>query len=133
TFSSNALNATLVDTSGFLYGAESSIVLEGGIELLEVSPGEMVRGWVGFVIPQDATPAILRYQFYGSGAVLQVGLGSISAVSAASITLENSSNGTSAETPTVTPTNTGSPSPTPPPSTNTPEAAGQGPGLVANT
>lgn len=73
TFSSNVLYTTLVDAGGFLYGAESSLV-EGSLELLDVNPGERVRGWAGFVIPQDATPASLKYEFHGSGEVLQVGL-----------------------------------------------------------
>jgi hypothetical protein len=73
TFSSNVLNATLVDTAGFLYAAEFSSAVEDGLELLDVSPGERVRGWVGFVVPRDAIPASLKYDFRGS-TVLQVGL-----------------------------------------------------------
>jgi len=66
-FSSNVLYATLVDTRGFMYGADSNLV-EGSIELLDVLPGERVRGWAGFIIPEEAAPAYLKYAISGSGA-----------------------------------------------------------------
>ncbi len=116
TFSSNPLNATLVDTSGFLYQLALGDI-QGELELFDVNPGEMVQGWVGFMIPEGATPAILKYEFRGgTGATLQVGLGSLAVSSAAeiqsfSVPLADSTTAT----PTVTPTNTGAPSPTPSP------------------
>ena len=74
TFSSNVLYATLVDTEGFTYGAESGAV-ENSLELLDLNPGEKVRGWAGFIVPQDATPASLKYAIRGSSSkVLQVRL-----------------------------------------------------------
>ncbi len=72
--SSNVLYATLVDSEGFAYGADSGVV-EDSIELLDVHPGEKVRGWAGFVVPEDSTPAILKYEMGGrSTQELQVGL-----------------------------------------------------------
>jgi hypothetical protein len=115
TFSSNPLNATLVDTSGFLYGAEAGIG-EGDLELLDVNPGEQVRGWVGFVMPQDATPAGLRYQFFGPGVTLQVGLGATTASSASIESFSAPASDGATPTATVTATNTGVPSPSSPPS-----------------
>lgn len=65
TFSSNVLNAVLTDSDGLLYGAENGGV-DNQMELLDVNPGEVVRGWVGFVIPDNATAAKLKYGFdYG--------------------------------------------------------------------
>lgn len=65
TFSSNVLNTVLTDSDGRLYGAENGGI-DNQMELLDVSPGEVVRGWAGFVIPDNATPAKLKYGFdYG--------------------------------------------------------------------
>lgn len=70
-FSSNVLRATLVDNDGFLYGAETGQV-EDQMELLDVNPGERVRGWTAFFIPEGSQPAVLKYEF--RGIVLEVGL-----------------------------------------------------------
>lgn len=70
-FTSLTLFATLVDTSGFLYGAEA-VGVEGLLEPLTVNLGEMVRGWIGFTIPQDATPARIRYRFSPSDTIIEV-------------------------------------------------------------
>ena len=71
-FSSNVLRTTLIDAEGFVYAAESGEV-EDGLEMLDVNPGEKVKGWAGFTIPEDATPASLKYEF-DSKAMLQVRL-----------------------------------------------------------
>lgn len=74
TFSSNVLYAALVDTRGFVYEAESGAV-NNSIELLDVNQGEKVRGWAGFIIPEDATPAYFKYAISGSeDTTLVVGL-----------------------------------------------------------
>lgn len=70
----NALNATLVDTEGYLYTAEL-----GGrdeqIDLIDLNPGERARGWVSFEIPDDATPESIIYLVTGFPIVeLQAGL-----------------------------------------------------------
>lgn len=70
----NSLNATLVDTDGYLYTAEL-----GGrdeqIDLIDLNPGERARGWVSFEIPEDATPESIIYLVTGFPIVeLQTGL-----------------------------------------------------------
>ena len=72
-FSSNVLRTTMVDAEGFVYGAEAGAV-EGSLELLDVNPGEKVIGWAGFIVPEDSTPAILKYEFDHGDIILQVGL-----------------------------------------------------------
>lgn len=62
TFSSNVLNATLVDDNGFIYAPELAAV-DDQLELIEVQPGERVFGWIPFFIPSDAAPAVIKYQF----------------------------------------------------------------------
>lgn len=76
TFSSNVLYAILVDTQGFVYGAETGVLDIGKqIELLDVNPGEKVKGWAGFSIPEDAVPAYFKYAIRSSAAqTLVVGL-----------------------------------------------------------
>jgi len=70
-YTSNVLNATLVDTDGFLYRAENTGV-EGEIALLDVNPGERVQGWASFFIPESAQAAALKYKT--KGVELAVGL-----------------------------------------------------------
>lgn len=60
--SSNPLYSVLVDTEGFTYQPELAGV-EGQIETLNLSPGEKSKGWVGFIIPNDAAPATIKYEF----------------------------------------------------------------------
>lgn len=71
TFNSNVLYTTLVDTDGFLYGAEI-VGVEGDLELLDVNPGERVRGWAAFFIPEGAKAAKLKYEIKNT--VLETGL-----------------------------------------------------------
>jgi hypothetical protein len=74
TFSSNVLYAVLVDTQGFVYGAEAGVI-DNQIELLDVNQGEKVKGWAGFILPEGATPAYFKYAIKGSsGQTLIVGL-----------------------------------------------------------
>ena len=72
----NPLNASLVDNEGFTYEVEL-----GGLADLEqiattdIGPGEKVKGWVGFAIPEGNSPAYLKWQAeLFTGPTLQVGL-----------------------------------------------------------
>jgi hypothetical protein len=74
TIGTNVLYATLVDSEGFIHGADSGLV-EGQIQLLDIIPGERVRGWAGFIVPEEAMPVSFKYAIRGSSSkVLQVGL-----------------------------------------------------------
>jgi len=74
TISTNVLYAILIDSEGFAYGAEAGSV-EGQIQLLDIIPGERVKGWAGFIVPEEASPASFKYAIRGSSSkVLQVGL-----------------------------------------------------------
>ena len=64
-------NTFLVDVEGFKYGGESGSCA-GQMELVDLSPGEKVRGWVGFEIPENALPAHIEYEF--SEGSIKVGL-----------------------------------------------------------
>lgn len=71
----NPLYASLVDAEGYVYevdvlGLDSSI-----LPAIDALPGERVRGWVAFTIPDAAVPASVKYQadLFGEE-VLQVGL-----------------------------------------------------------
>jgi hypothetical protein len=56
----NPLNATLLDNEGFSYKATL-----GGrdeqIELVDLNPGEKVKGWIAFEIPNQTVPASIKY------------------------------------------------------------------------
>jgi len=72
----NPLSASLVDNEGFTYQVEL-----GGLENFEqiatvdIGPGEKVKGWVGFAIPEANTPAYLKWEVnLFTGPTLQVGL-----------------------------------------------------------
>lgn len=56
----NALSSTLVDSDGFAHQAELA-GRDGQIDLVDLKPGERVKGWVAFEIPEDATPSIFKY------------------------------------------------------------------------
>lgn len=56
----NPLNATLLDADGFTYRP----VLggrDGQIELVDLGPGERVRGWISFDIPNASKPDGIKY------------------------------------------------------------------------
>jgi hypothetical protein len=61
TLSANPLYAYLVDSKGFIYGAELG-GRDGQINSLDLSTGEKTKGWVSFMIPDDATPSYIKYQ-----------------------------------------------------------------------
>ena len=68
--------ATVVDSEGFRYEAESAAMASyDGVEMAELAPGESVRGWGAYELGERAKPAYLEYAFdmYG-GMALQVSL-----------------------------------------------------------
>lgn len=70
----NPLNTFLVDTDGYVYTAELG-GRDGQINTTDLSPGERVRGWVAFEVPEGATPESVRYRISGTPLVeLQTGL-----------------------------------------------------------
>jgi len=73
TVSVNPLYTSLVDVDGFVYEAELA-ARDGQIDTLDLAPGERVRGWVAFTIPENAQPAGIRYAPLLSDNILQVGL-----------------------------------------------------------
>ncbi len=58
----NPLDAYLVDANGFVYGLELGGA-EGQLELRDLNAGEKVRGRVGFLIPADAQPEAVKFEF----------------------------------------------------------------------
>ena len=75
TITVNPLNATLVDDEGFTYGAELAARDGGQIEVMDIAPGEKVRGWIPFEIPENAKPTSIKYSTstFG-GTTLQVNI-----------------------------------------------------------
>lgn len=74
TLSANPLNATLVDGEGFVYDVELAGV-DRQMNALSLSPGEQVRGWVGFQIPDGSVAASIKYSSnLFSDDMLQAGL-----------------------------------------------------------
>lgn len=56
----NPLFANLIDNNGFVYEAELG-GLEGQINSEDLNPGETAKGWVLYLIPENASPASLKY------------------------------------------------------------------------
>jgi hypothetical protein len=57
----NPLYSYLVDSNCFVYAVELG-GRDGQIDTLDLSVGEIVKGWVSFIIPENATPAYIKYQ-----------------------------------------------------------------------
>jgi hypothetical protein len=57
----NPLNSYLIDNNGFVYSTELG-GRDGQIDTVDLNPGEKVKGWVAFTIPEDASPAAIKYQ-----------------------------------------------------------------------
>ena len=71
----NPLGATLVDTEGFVYDAELGGV-DGQLDMVDLNPGERIRGWIAFEVPEEAVAASIRYEISGYPEILlQTGLG----------------------------------------------------------
>lgn len=70
----NPLNATLLDSDGFIYQPELA-GREGQIVTVDLDPGEKARGWVAFELPEGATAASIKYAVEAFGnKVLQADL-----------------------------------------------------------
>lgn len=70
----NPLYAYLVDSDGFVYTVELG-GRDGQIATTDLNAGEKVRGWVAFTIPENATPASIKYEVgVFSGRYLRTGL-----------------------------------------------------------
>ena len=54
-------SAMLVDTEGFVYGPEFA-ARAGQLGVLRLAAGQEARGWVAFSIPDDASPASIKYE-----------------------------------------------------------------------
>lgn len=65
--SANPLYASLIDAEGYSHSVELAAV-DNQIDTVTLGEGEKVKGWVGFVIPEDAEPAVLKYEFGMIGA-----------------------------------------------------------------
>jgi hypothetical protein len=57
----NPLYTYLVDSNGFVYAAELG-GRDDQIDTGDLGVGEKTKGWVSFTIPEDATPASIKYQ-----------------------------------------------------------------------
>lgn len=70
----NPLNASLVDSEGFTYQTELGGV-DDQLQTTELFPGEKLKGWVAFSIPDGVSPSGIKYsiQAFG-GETLKVGL-----------------------------------------------------------
>lgn len=70
----NPMDATLIDKDGFAYRCELA-GRDGQLELVDLDPGEKVKGWIAFEIPPRAIPASIKYEMIGYPTiVLEVGL-----------------------------------------------------------
>jgi hypothetical protein len=56
----NPLSATLLDSGGFVYQPELGGT-DDQIATLDLNPGEQVRGWISFKIPENSTASSLKY------------------------------------------------------------------------
>lgn len=61
TISSNSLCATLIDGDGFAY-VEGGDLDSGELQLVDLGPGERIKSWMSFVIPENATPVRMKYE-----------------------------------------------------------------------
>ena len=71
----NALNGTLLDTSGNIYQPRLGAVADE-LNALPILPGEQTVGWLAFSIPDDAKPAFMEVSFAqpGKDVVAKTGL-----------------------------------------------------------
>jgi hypothetical protein len=65
--------ANLVDSNGFVYEADSGSG-EDDLAMVTLNVGEKVKGWVYFIIPDDVTPAYIKFKI-DSENFLVAGLG----------------------------------------------------------
>ena len=57
----NPLNSYLVDSNGFVYGAELG-GRDDQIAVMDLNVGEKIKGWISYTIPEGAVPASVKYQ-----------------------------------------------------------------------
>lgn len=57
----NVLNATLLDNDGFTYQPELGGI-DNQLDLVDLEPGQRVKGWIPFSIPESATAAKIKYE-----------------------------------------------------------------------
>lgn len=70
----NPLNAILVDAGGFLHAPKIE-GRDGQIEVVDLTPGLKAKGWVAFMMPEDAVPTSIKYMVEPlSDIFLQAGL-----------------------------------------------------------
>jgi len=70
----NPLYAYLVDNNGFVYSAELG-GRDDQIDTVDLGTGEKAKGWVAFTIPEDGTPASIKYSTSAlGGPYLQTGV-----------------------------------------------------------
>jgi len=70
----NPLYTILVDSNGFVYPPELA-GRDGQLATVDLNVGEKAKGWVAFELPEDATPANIKYLVeMFSNKFLQVGL-----------------------------------------------------------
>ena len=65
-------HANLVDMEGFVYEAKYSDRSDR-LDMVDLGVGEKVKGWIEFILPEDAIPAYLKYTI-DSDTVLMTGL-----------------------------------------------------------
>ena len=59
--SANPLNFYLVDSQGYVYVPELG-GRDDQMAVVDLNPGEKVKGWVSFTLPDGAIPAYIKYQ-----------------------------------------------------------------------
>ncbi len=66
----NPLNTVLLDSEGFSYQPELGGV-DNQLATVDISPGEKVKGWVSFSIPEEAMPSSIKYSidFFGDAEI----------------------------------------------------------------
>lgn len=72
----NPLYAVLVDGEGFTYTAWDALgYRDGQVETIDLNTGEKIKGWVSFIVPENAVPFSIKYECPPfSGDYLVVGL-----------------------------------------------------------
>lgn len=65
-------HANLVDSEGFVYEASYGNRSDR-LDMVDLGVGEKVKGWIEFIIPENAVPAYLKYTV-DSDIVLMTGL-----------------------------------------------------------
>lgn len=60
----NVLNATLLDVDGFTYVPELA-GRDNQLILVDLEPGERVKGWAAFEVPEGTVPASVKYEASG--------------------------------------------------------------------